>query len=143
MTPTDTTAAAPLGSARVADAMHPGVFTCPPETRLAVAGRMMARYRIHAVVVTDLEGEGEGEDPWRIVSDLDVARAMADEGFRDKTAGGVAGGEVVTVAQDAPLREAARLMGDHRVSHLIVSGHGGAPIGILSTLDLAAFAAGA
>jgi CBS domain-containing protein len=46
-----------FADARVADVMHPGVLTCPPETSLPTVGRMMARHRVHAVVVTGLEAE--------------------------------------------------------------------------------------
>ena len=35
----------------VAYAMHPGVVTCPVETPLPTVARMMAMYRIHAVIV--------------------------------------------------------------------------------------------
>jgi CBS domain-containing protein len=125
--------------AAVADAMHPGVLTCPPETPLPTVGRMMSRYSVHAIVVTDFEPEGEGERPWRVVADLDLARAGAAGGFSEMTAGGMAATEVVAIASDQPLREAARLMSEHEVAHLIVTApDADAPVGILSTLDLAA-----
>ena len=125
--------------AQVHDVMHPGVLTCPPETPLTTVARMMARYRVHAIVVTDFEAEGEGEEPWRVVSDLDLAAAAAAGALPDMSAGGVAATEVVTVGSKESLREAARLMTEHSVSHLIVTAPGsGAPVGIVSTLDLAA-----
>jgi CBS domain-containing protein len=131
-------AAPEFDAMNVADAMHPGVLTCPPETSLTVVGRMMTRYRVHAIVVTDFEAEGEGEQPWRVVSDLDVAAAIAAGAFADMSASGVAATEVVSIEAGAPLREAARLMTEHGVAHLVVtSPAGGAPVGILSTLDLA------
>lgn len=131
-------------AARVADVMHPGVLTCPPETPLTVVGRMMSRYRVHAIVVTDFEAEGEGEQPWRVVSDLDVAAAISAGAFADMSAGGVAATEVVSIEGDEQLREAARLMCEHAVAHLIVTASGGsAPVGIISTLDLAAAMNGA
>lgn len=124
--------------AQVADVMHPGVLTCPPETPLTTVARMMARYRVHAIVVTDFEDEGEGEEPWRVVSDLDVAGAVAAGEFSEMSAGGVAGTEVVTIASDAPLREVARLMAEHGVAHLVViAAESSGPVGIISTLDLA------
>jgi CBS domain-containing protein len=128
-----------LEDASVTDAMHPGVLTCPPETPVPTVGRMMSRYRVHAIVVTDFEAEGEGERPWRVVADLDLARAAAAGGFAEMTAGGMAATEVVTIASDEPLREAARLMSEHEVAHLIVTAPGAdAPVGIISTLDIAA-----
>lgn len=127
---------------RVIDAMHPGVVTCPPETPLRVVARMMARYRIHAVVVTDYEeGEGEEEQPWRVVSSVDVAKTIALGRFDDATAGGAAAREVVSVGSDEPARQAARLMAEHDVAHLIVtSPDGSSPTGVISTLDLARLA---
>jgi CBS domain-containing protein len=124
--------------ALVADVMHPGVLTCPPETPLTTVARMMGRYRVHAIVVTDFEAEGEGERPWRVVSDLDMAGAAAAGEFSDMTAGGIAATEVVSVSSDESLREGARIMSEHEVAHLIVTDPGSsAPVGILSTLDLA------
>jgi CBS domain-containing protein len=124
--------------ARVADVMHPGVLTCPPDTPLTTVARMMGRYRVHAIVVTDLEAEGEGERPWRVVSDLDLAAAAAAGDFSEMSAAGVAATEVVTVPGNESLRQAARLMSEHAVSHLIVtSPRSSLPVGIVSTLDLA------
>jgi CBS domain-containing protein len=59
------------------------------------------------------------------------------------TAGEVAATEVVTVPPSATLEEAAQLMAEHEVTHLIiVHGDTGRPLGVISTLDLArAFAA--
>jgi CBS domain-containing protein len=127
---------------RVIDAMHPGVVTCPPDTPLRVVARMMARYRIHAVVVTDYEeGEGEEEQPWRVVSSLDIAKTVATGRFDDATAGGSAASELVTVGSDEPVRRAAQLMAEHDIAHLIVtSPDGTSPTGVISTLDLARLA---
>ena len=54
-----------LGEIEVAEAMHPGVLTCPLETPLRDVARMMALYRIHAVVAfgedtDDANGVGLG-----------------------------------------------------------------------------------
>ena len=45
------TAGPSLEQLTVAYAMHPGVVTCPLETPLPTVARMMATYRIHAVIV--------------------------------------------------------------------------------------------
>jgi CBS domain-containing protein len=75
----------------------------------------MISYQIHSVVVDDPEASMH---PWGIVTDLDVASG-ASQG--DKlTAEDVAKRErLVTVAADASLERAAKLMAEHRVSHLM------------------------
>jgi len=74
---------------------------------------------------------------WGIVSDFDLARAAA-RGELDATAGELAGSEAAFIAPAEPVKRAAELMAEHRVSHLIVSTAPTArPVGIISTLDLA------
>ena len=119
--------------ATVVDAMRVGVVSCPPDTPLREVARIMATYRIHSVVVLELDGER----PWGIVSDSDIAMsAGADVDAR--TARDVARTELVTVPADETLARAAQRMAEHEVGHLVVvqpqSGH---PVGVLSTLDLA------
>jgi CBS domain-containing protein len=125
--------APPFADAKVVDAMRLGVVSCPADTPLKEAARIMATYRMHCVVVSD-----PGSDrPWGIVSDLDLAAAAA-EGTAARTVRDVAGSELVTVNAEETLARAAQLMTEHQVSHLVVvqpaSGH---PVGVISTLDLA------
>ena len=47
--------APPFERATVLDAMRLGVVSCPPDTTLREVARIMATYRIHSVVVTDVE----------------------------------------------------------------------------------------
>ena len=138
------TAAAPrhhlsFHEATVADAMHPGVLTCPPETSLITVARMMAAYGVHAIVVTAPDAEGESsERGWAVVSDLDVTKA-ASIGHQDATAGGMAQTELVTVAPHEPLSRATELLAEHEVSHLVVAdSEADRPVGVISTLDVAA-----
>jgi hypothetical protein len=49
----------------VADAMHPGVVTCPLETPLRDVAWMMGVHRIHAVVVFGEPGE-DGPELWGV-----------------------------------------------------------------------------
>jgi CBS domain-containing protein len=124
-------------NARVEDAMRVGIFTCPPETSLKDVARMMASYHVHSVVVTDMDGEGESERPWGIVSDLDLVKAGGPDAS-DRSAGSTANTAIVTVASDDKLEHAAELMTKHDTAHLIVTQSGtGKPIGVLSTLDIA------
>src|SRR6476469_8915988 len=100
---------------------------------------MMAGHHVHSVVVTGQEVDAAGQirkRAWGLVSDLDVAGAA--ESADDLTAGEVAVAAVPSVQPEAPLADAARLMAEERVSHLVVvSPQGGEPLGVISTLDLA------
>jgi CBS domain-containing protein len=128
----------------VGDAMHAGVVTCPLETPLREVARMMATYRIHAVVAF---GEGPDEIPgpslWGVVSDLDLVRAANAPDFETRTAAEVAATPLLLIASDEPLARAAQLMSEHELTHLVVSERrSGRPIGVLSTLDVARALAG-
>lgn len=122
---------------RVHNAMHPGVLTCPPDMPLRMVAQMMARYRIHCVVVFADPDEAHLEGHvWGVVSDLDLVAAADD--LDGRTAGATAATEVVTVPADATLEEARRLMLDHQVAHLVVvHPRNERPVGVLSTLDIA------
>jgi CBS domain-containing protein len=98
---------------------------------------IMAKHRVHAVVIT---GEN-GTRSVRIVSDLDVVAAMAVS--KEPMAVQAAATEPLSVSSDERLDRAAQLMAEHGVSHLVVlDAADGHPIGMLSTLDLAAAYAG-
>jgi CBS domain-containing protein len=79
---------------------------------------------------------GSGEPyVWGIVSDLDLLGSALDATL-EPTARDLAGQPVISVERTAPLREAAQLMHEQRVSHLIVI-EAERPVGILSSLDIA------
>ena len=136
--PNPTRPAIAFADATVADAMHTGVLTCPPETPLPTVARMMTAYGVHAIVVTDLEAEADStERAWGIVSSLDVVRAAALVG-EEPTAGGIASTELVLVGPAERLERAAQLMSEHDLTHLVVVDADSRPIGIVSTHDVAA-----
>jgi CBS domain-containing protein len=127
----------------VAEAMHPGLISCPLDAPLRTVARMMATYRVHAVLVT---GHGEEELPgggvWGVISDIDLARAAA-AGDLDASARSVAVTPVLAVTGTDTLAHAAHLMVEHGISHLIVvEPRSARPMGVLSTLDVARAAAG-
>ena len=121
----------------VSDVMRDGVVGCTPETPLSEVAQLMSEYRIHCVVVAGLEEEGHRTRlVWGVVSDLDLARAVATG--EELTAGQVAATEPVTASSSDTLAAVARLMGDHDVAHLVViDANNAEPIGVISTLDVA------
>jgi CBS domain-containing protein len=126
-------AAPAFDDATVVDAMRIGIISCAPATPLRDVARIMATYRIHCVVVSEMEGG----KPLGVISDTDLA-AAAVSGAPESTAGQLAGTESVSVAADDSLARAAQLMAEHGVSHLVViQPHSGHPVGVLSALDLA------
>lgn len=124
---------------RAIDAMHPGLISCPPETPLRTVARMMASYRVHAIVVhAHGDDERPGGDGWGVVTDVDLVRAALDEDLDAVTAGQIAATPALTVASVEPLERALQLMVEDEVTHVIVvERHAGRPIGVLSTLDVA------
>jgi len=124
-----------LGTGTVGEAMNAGVLTCLPVTPLRTVARMMARHRVHAIVVF---GTDDKLHPWGVISDLDLVAAIGTHA----NAGTVAASPVVTAKADLPLVKAAGLLAENETSHLLVISESGLPIGVLSTLDIArAFAA--
>ena len=124
----------------VGETMRDLIVTCEPETPLTDVATQMARHRIHCVVVMEADSD-HPRTPWALVSDLDLA-AAAVEGLDGRLARHVAATPVVTVAPEEPLWRAAQLMTEYSNSHLVVvDRHTNEPVGIISTLDVAAAAA--
>jgi CBS domain-containing protein len=133
-----------LDRLQVVEAMHPGLISCSPDTPLRTVARMMATYRVHAILVT-AHGEEElpGGGVWGIVSDTDLLRAAQTSDLDERPARTIAATPAVTVSSSDELGQAAQLMVEHEVSHLIVvEHHSSRPIGVLSTLDIARALAG-
>jgi CBS domain-containing protein len=130
-----TVTATELRTGTVGEAMTPGVLTCLPVTPLRDVARMMARHRVHAIVVF---GSDDRLHPWGVVSDLDLIAAVGTHA----NAGAIAASPVVTVTPELALEHAATLMAENETTHLLVTSDQGLPVGVISTLDVArAFAA--
>jgi CBS domain-containing protein len=123
----------PLRELQVADVMHRGVLTCPREAPLTDVAELMARHRVHCVVVADEEAAGL----WGIVSDLDLVAAGLVRELGEQTAGGSAASPVLTISADETVERAAQLMTENAAAHLVVVERS-QPVGVLSTLDIAA-----
>lgn len=125
-------------TAVVADAMHGGVLTCVRETSLVTAAQMMAAERVHCLVVVATM-PGGGTKLCGVLSDRDVLATAARGDLLEATAGSSARTEIVTVTPEDSLPRVAELMDDHGLTHVVVlDPHTGAPIGVLSALDITA-----
>lgn len=127
-----------LEHATVADAMHPGIVSCPADTPITEVARLMAGHHVHCIAVIGIGSGAHGESlVWGIISDVDLVRS----GIRTSTeeiAGAIALEPIITVEPTTSLREAGELMLTHDASHVIVvDGSTQRPKGILSTLDIA------
>lgn len=123
-------------NATVADVMTPGVIGCAPEAPLETVAELMATHRVHAVAVG---GIAANHLVWSVIDSLDVVRALRDPDT-DGDAATIGRQRVHEIEPDAPLSEAARLMDEHKVAHLVVVDRE-RPVGVLSSLDIAGAAA--
>src|SRR5689334_12521296 len=120
----------------VGEAMHAGVISFPPETDLVTIAHAMADHRIHAVVISGIDRSEHGDRlTWSLLTSLDVVAAVLP-GNEGAYARELAGGEIVTVEPSEPLETAAQLMVEHDITHLLVVGPTGEPVGIVSSLDV-------
>ena len=116
----------------VRDVMTTDLVTCPSSAPVMDAAGHMRDRNIGDVLVVD-DGSVRG-----IVTDRDiVVRCVANGGdVRQATVGDVCSGNLTTVASDASIEEAARIMRDNALRRLPVV-DGGKPVGIVTLGDLA------
>jgi CBS domain-containing protein len=126
-----------LRHATVADAMHPGIVSCPADATLSDVACLMATHHVHCIAVTGISRDDGGERlVWGLISDLDVMRAGIRVGA-DESAGALALEPIVSVDPATPLSEAGELMLKHGVRHVVVVDPATQrPTGVLSTIDL-------
>jgi CBS domain-containing protein len=119
------------------------MISCPPETPLPTVARMMASYRVHAIVVHAHEDQALDAGSWAVVNDADLVRAALDGELESSTAGRIAATPVLVIGTTDTLDQAMQLMVEHEASHLVViERHARRPIGVVSTLDVARAVAG-
>jgi CBS domain-containing protein len=121
----------------VADVMTPTVVHCRPDASLRDVAQLMTTRGIHAVYVfDDVDDDDEPPALWGVVTDLDLVAAwpVLDE----RSAGGTAVTPLVRIPSNEPLGRAAQLMAESGTAHLAVTDPVTcAPVGVLSTLDIA------
>jgi CBS domain-containing protein len=121
----------------VRDLMHRGLYTCPPETRLGDAARLLVEHHVHAVVVAD-----EGGEPLGVLSDTDLLTGEwlgTDEEslavMQELTAGELMTSPAATIDADTPAADAAARLRREHVSRLVVT-EAGRPVGVIAVSDL-------
>ncbi|MDY7078985.1 MAG: CBS domain-containing protein [Chloroflexota bacterium] len=115
----------------VRDIYHKGVILCKPNTPLQEVVRVMADTEIHAVMVT----EHEGEPPVGVVSHTDVIAHYGDN-LTTIRARDVMTSNVISVLEDATVKEAVEKLQKSNIHRLLVVDEEGRPLGILSTTDI-------
>ena len=123
----------------VRDLMHRGVLTIHQTASLGQVAVLLAQNHVHALVVVDRDNR-----PMGILSDYDL---MAGEWLSQDTssldtmrklcAGDLMSYPIISVASDAPLKEAAQLLIEKDVSRLVVT-EGGKPVGMIAGSDFVA-----
>jgi CBS domain-containing protein len=132
-----------LAEARVVQAMHPGVLTCLPEASLRSVAELMSANGVHAVIVYERETLSAQLVPWGVISAQDLVAAALVRDVDEQVAAASAATPVVLIAADETLERAAQLMTEHAVTHLVVVDRETTrPVGVLSTLDIAAALSG-
>ena len=131
-----------LSMAVAGDVMRSPVLTCDPTTDLVEVASRMAREHVHCIVV-DASTHDHAVDghEWEFVTALDVVRGAAT-GAATSRAGDVASGRAVTVRATDDLDAVAAVLAENDSTHALVVSDG-APVGMLSGLDLVQVLSGA
>lgn len=116
---------------RVRDIYHKGVILCRPDSPLQEVVRVMADTEVHAVMVT----EREGEFPLGVVTHTDVI-AHYGEDLTAIQAKDVMTPGVISISENATVAEAAKKLVESNIHRLLVVNDEGKPLGILSTTDI-------
>ncbi len=115
----------------VRDIYHRGVIVCRPDTPLHELVRTMADTEIHAVMVS----EGEGEIPVGVVSHTDVV-AHYGKDLSAIHARDVMTRNVISVSETDTVEAAVKRLLEHGINRMLVVDEEGKPLGILSTTDI-------
>ncbi len=115
----------------VRDIYHKGVILCKPDSPLQEVVRVMADTEVHAVMVT----EREGEPPVGVVSHIDII-AHYGENLSTIQARDVMTSNVINISENVTVGEAAKKLLESKIHRLLVVSEDGKPLGILSTTDI-------
>ena len=113
---------------KIADLMSNKVLTAQPHHSIAHVRKLMQTNSIHALPVTSTAGELKG-----IISSHD----LVDSHKEHTPVSQIMVRDVYTIPQYNDVHQAARLMRNHRIHHVVVT-HEQKVVGILSSFDLLA-----
>ena len=123
----------------VSHLMRPALITCSPDTTLGEAATLLARNRVHALIVTDPYNQ-----PLGILSDTDLlagewlsADPKSLETMRTMTARQMMSEPPLAIDADAPASQAAARMKAESIHRLLVT-EGKKMVGVISVSDLVA-----
>ena len=120
---------------RVQEIMTSNPACCTPNTSLQEVAQMMVDCDCGAIPVVD---STESNRPVGIITDRDiVTRVVAKGGDCSKTVETAMTSDVVTVKEDADLREAEDLMKRRQLRRMLVVDDSGSCCGILAQADIA------
>jgi len=123
---------------RVVDLMTADVITASPETPINAAARLMVRNKVSGLPVCDEDSCVVGIITEADFLRLEVAREEADNPQPVERVEQVMHRAVMTIAPDATVAEAARVMVIHDINRLPVTDVNGKSLGIISRLDVVA-----
>ncbi len=116
---------------KIRDMMTADVVTATLDTPFKALAGLMAIQDVSALPVLDSEGRVAG-----VVSAVDLLRKEEFQDDPSRTARDVMTSPAVTVAPEASIVDAARLMDRHRITRLVVVGADGRLAGVVTPRDL-------
>ena len=121
---------------QVREVMTSDPATCTPETSLQEVSKLMVEYDCGCIPVVN---ESDSGAPVGVVTDRDICCRVVAEGKNpvQARAAECMTEDAVTIAPDADVEEAARLMEEKQIRRLLVVDDRGACIGIVAQADLA------
>lgn len=114
----------------LANIMSRRIVSVPVTATLGDAAARMERLGIGSVLVTD------GPRPAGILTEHDITRALGDGRQVGESVTAVMTGEIISRPEGTPVHEALRVLLGRSIRHLVVTGEGGQPVGIVSDTDL-------
>lgn len=119
----------------VLEAKRYGVVSCNPQTSLLFAAQQMVEEDISALVVVDSNSSLQG-----IISRTDLMRALINnQDWRSQSVSDYMNQDVVTVPEDASIREAAIILLDRQIHRVVVvknTPEQNLPISVVSAADI-------
>ena len=108
-------------------------ITVSEEVTLRDAAKKMVKEKVGLLVIVQ---RGKPGNVVGVISERDILRAFAQEVSPDAKALSVATRDVIKVRMDADLSEAAKLMVNNNIRHLVVVDEAGALRGVISMRDI-------